>query len=84
MRGQPNRLAAETSGPFSGSAIDRSQPLQFRLDGRLINGFAGDTVLSAAIAAGIDTLGRRSGGAVALSTRCAPAIIAVPDRKSVV
>ncbi|MGV8832842.1 MAG: FAD-dependent oxidoreductase [Devosia sp.] len=77
MRGQPNRLAAETAGPFSGSAIDRSKPLQFRLDGRTINGFVGDTVLSAVLAAGIDTVGTRANGPMALSTRFAPAIIAV-------
>ena len=81
MRGQPNRLPAETAGPFSGSAIDRSRPLQFRLDGRTINGFAGDTVLSAVLASGIDTLGGRGHNAVALSMRCAPAIIAAAQVK---
>ena len=52
MRPQHNRLPAGTARGFGGSAIDRSHPLQFRLDGRLISGFAGDTVLSAALACG--------------------------------
>ena len=76
MKGQPNRLAAATAGPFIGSAIDRNRPLQFRLDGRSIDGFVGDTVLSAVLAAGIDTLGQRPDGPVALSAASAPAIIA--------
>jgi sarcosine oxidase, subunit alpha len=75
MRGQPNRLAAATAGPFSGTAIDRSRALQFRLDGRTITGFAGDTVLSAVLAGGIEAVGRRAGEALALSTRFAPAIV---------
>ena len=76
MKGQPNRLAAATAGPFIGSAIDRTQPLTFRLDGRRIEGFAGDSVLSAVLAAGIDSIGRRSDGPMALSSRFAPVIIA--------
>mgnify|MGYP003644584956 CR=1 FL=1 len=76
MRGQPNRLAADTAGPFAGSAIDRDRPLAFRLDGRRIEGFAGDSVLSAVLAAGIDSLGQRHDGPMALSSRFAPAIIA--------
>jgi len=75
MRGQPNRLAAETAGPFAGSAIDRAQPLQFRLDGRVIHGFVGDSVLSAVLAAGVDRIGRRGDGPVALSSRFAPSIL---------
>jgi len=77
MRGQPNRLAAETAGPFAGSAIDRALTLQFRLDGRVIHGFVGDSVLSAVLAAGVDTIGRLHDGPVALSGRFAPSIIAV-------
>lgn len=76
MRGQPNRLAAATAGPLAGSAIDRDQKLQFKLDGRTIEGFAGDSVLSAVLAAGIDTVGRGAEGPLALSSRFAPAIIA--------
>jgi sarcosine oxidase, subunit alpha len=76
MKGQPNRLAAEASRHLAGTAIDRSRPLQFGLDGRIIHGFAGDTVLSAVLASGIDTVGLRHDAPLALSARYAPTIIA--------
>ena len=41
------RLAADAAHQFGGIELDRSKPLSFRLDGRKIAGFAGDTVLSA-------------------------------------
>lgn len=75
MKGQPNRLVADAGKPFAGAALDRGSPLQFRLDGRVIHGFAGDTVLSAVLAAGIDTVGMRHDTPLALSTRYAPTII---------
>lgn len=78
MKGQPHRLAAETGKLLAGSAIDRSRPLRFRLDGRVIQGFEGDTVLSAALANGIDTVGSRHEAPLALSVRYAPAIIPAP------
>lgn len=68
-----NRLDAGTKG-FAGSGIDRSRQIRFRLDGRLISGFAGDTVLTAALATGIDTLGEHQGMPVALLPAAAPAI----------
>ena len=74
MKGQPNRLGADRQHHLQGSAIDRSQPLQFRLDGRVISGFAGDTVLSAVLASGIDTIGQRNSVPLALSLRHAPTI----------
>ncbi|WP_156460249.1 FAD-dependent oxidoreductase [Devosia sp. Root635] len=74
MRSQPGRLGIERQHHLQGSAIDRDRPLQFRLDGRIVSGFAGDTVLSAALASGIDAAGRRDGVALALSARHAPAI----------
>jgi sarcosine oxidase subunit alpha len=73
---QPNRLAITTRHQFAGSLIDRSKPLKFRLDGRIIEALAGDSVLSATLAAGIDTVGQRSGWPMALSARFAPPIIA--------
>lgn len=76
MSGQPNRLAVTTRHQFAGSLIDRSKPLKFRLDGRIIEAFAGDSVLSAALAAGIDAVGQRQGWPMALSARFAPSIIA--------
>lgn len=74
MKGQPNRLDAEQQKPFAGSAIERSIPLKFQLDGRTINGFFGDTVLSAALASGLDTVGDLDGQPLGLSTRFAPAL----------
>ncbi|HEX9179501.1 MAG TPA: (2Fe-2S)-binding protein, partial [Burkholderiales bacterium] len=41
-----------------GEWIDRGRPLAFRLEGRSYSGFAGDTVTSALLAAGVRTLGR--------------------------
>lgn len=73
MKGQPHRLYSHLA--LGGTALDRRLPLQFRLDGRLIHGFDGDTVLSAALAAGIDTLGEFNRSPIALSLRNAPAIL---------
>lgn len=75
MKHQPNRLAAAHSHKFAGAGIDRSRPLAFRLNGRLIEGFAGDTVLSAVLASGIDAVGMRGGEPIGLSERFAPAVI---------
>ncbi|MGV8953369.1 MAG: FAD-dependent oxidoreductase [Cypionkella sp.] len=74
MKGQPNRLDGEGQKLFRGSAIERGKPLKFRLDGRTINGFAGDTVLSAALACGVDTVGELDGQPLGLSARFAPAL----------
>lgn len=75
MTVQMSRLSTDAHHVFHGSALDRSKPLRFRLDGRLITGFAGDTVLSAAMACGTDTVGMRHDQPVALSLRHAPAIL---------
>lgn len=74
MTDQPHRLSPTPPHKFAG-LIDRSRPLTFRLDGRAIAGFAGDSVLSAALAAGIDTVGLRGGWPMALSMRFAPPIL---------
>lgn len=74
MRDNPNRLGTEADHLLQGSAIDRSRPLRFRLNGREISGFVGDTVLSAVLASGIDTVGKRGGVPLALSAHHAPAI----------
>ncbi|MHA6691540.1 FAD-dependent oxidoreductase [Devosia sp. A449] len=74
MTDQPHRLGTDANHLLQGSVIDRTRPLQFRLNGRSIAGFAGDTVLSALLAAGIDTIGRRDHAALALSARHAPTI----------
>lgn len=75
---QPRRLPADAAHEFGGIALDRSKPLSFRLDGRRIDGFAGDTVLSALLAAGIDTYGRFGDTVLALTDRLAP--LATPRR----
>ncbi len=67
-----HRLDADAAHQFGGIALDRSKPLQFKLDGRSIEGFAGDTVLSATLASGIDTYGRFGEHALALTDRFAP------------
>jgi sarcosine oxidase subunit alpha len=74
MKDQPNRLDTTTPHKFAGCAIDRTRPLQFRLNGRVVHGFVGDTVLSAALASGLDAAGQRYGAEIALSTRHAPGI----------
>ncbi|SMQ61150.1 sarcosine oxidase subunit alpha [Devosia lucknowensis] len=74
MRSQPNRLPETAPKGFGGAAIDRQKPLRFRLDGRIISGFAGDTVLSAALASGVDTLGTHRSSPIGLTLRAAPAI----------
>lgn len=74
MRPQLNRLDKDQAGSFSGSFIDRSRPLRFRLDGRLVSGFAGDSVLSAVMASGIDTLGTYRDVPIALGPSANPAI----------
>ena len=49
--GQPRRLDA-------GGRIDRSKPLRFEFDGRPLQGFQGDTLASALLAAGVDVVAR--------------------------
>ena len=75
MDRNPNRLSAELDHRLRGSEIDRSKPLSFRLDGREIHGFAGDTLLSAAIATGLIGAGTHHGEPLALDERFAPAVL---------
>ncbi len=75
MTGQPNRLAAAETHKFAGTEIDRGKKLSFRLNGRVIEGFAGDTVLSAVLAAGIGAIGLRGGEPIGISERFAPAVV---------
>ncbi len=44
--------------PGRGAGIDRQRPLRFRFDGREMEGFAGDTLASALMAAGVRVVGR--------------------------
>ena len=74
MTPQTYRLPETAPKGFAGTAIDRARPLQFQLDGRIISGFDGDTVLSAALASGIDTVGQHLNSPIGLSWRACPAI----------
>lgn len=69
-----HRLAADAAHQFGGIELDRSKSLTFRLNGRRLTAFAGDTVLSAVMASGIDTYGILSKTPVALSHRFAPLV----------
>ena len=84
MNAQPNRLPAEGDHRFKGSEIDRQRPLRFRLDGHLIHGFAGDTVLSAALASGLIAAGWRGGEPLALDERFAPLVRLAQRRRGAV
>jgi len=72
---QPNRLPAEGEHRLKGTEIDRGRPIGFRLDGREIKGFAGDTLLSALLASGIIGAGTHSGEVLALDERFAPPVL---------
>jgi sarcosine oxidase subunit alpha len=52
---QPNRLPA--GGAIEG-LVDRNRPLAFTFDGKPYSGYAGDTLASALIAAGVKLIGR--------------------------
>lgn len=68
------RLGGELPPEFSHPVIDRARPLRFRLNGRTITAFEGDTVLSALLANGIEGVGSFSGFPLALDEMSAPAI----------
>lgn len=74
MRPQINRLPADTPKGLAGGAIDRARPVHFHLDGRLVTGYAGDTVLSAVLASGMDTLGTHLDQRIGLTHAASPAI----------
>ncbi len=79
MRNQPNRLVPG-SHALQGSAIDRAKPITFKLDGRIIDGLDGDTVLSAVLASGIDTAGKRKGATIGLAPQQAPEVALASTR----
>lgn len=68
------RLPADAPHGLGGQLIDPSRPLSFRLNGRTITGYAGDTVLSATLAAGIQIAGRHGDDAIGLDESFAPLI----------
>jgi sarcosine oxidase subunit alpha len=74
MKNQPHRLPADARHGLGGSDLDRTRPLRFRLNGREVEGFSGDTVLSAALANGIQSAGRHADIPLALDETFAPLI----------
>ncbi|MBD8065320.1 FAD-dependent oxidoreductase [Devosia sp. PTR5] len=76
MKPHANRLPPDTVRLFAGTQVDRTRPIWFRLDGRQYSAFWGDTVLSALIAARVDTLGTHNGSPLGLTLQSAPAIVA--------
>lgn len=73
MRAQINRLPSDAPKSL-GSAIDRTRPIQFKLDGKQFGGFAGDSVFSALLASGVDILGSHLGQKIGLTRQAAPPI----------
>ncbi|VAW19546.1 hypothetical protein MNBD_ALPHA12-413 [hydrothermal vent metagenome] len=60
------RLPFKPDCLFSGQLIKREMAISFRLNGRKIKAFEGDTILSALMAAGIDSAGQLDGEPIAL------------------
>jgi sarcosine oxidase subunit alpha len=56
--GRPTGVAAQSHRLATGGLIDRSAPLSFTFDGKLMTGFAGDTLASALVANGVKLVGR--------------------------
>lgn len=81
MKGQPHRLPADVRHGFGGSAIDRSKPLTFRLNGRTFSAFEGDTILSALLAAGVDSAGTHMGEAIRIGERFSPPVAPVRESR---
>jgi len=72
----PHRFAKIEGALFSGNLVERNKPVQFTLDGVSYDGFEGDTVLSAIMGAGINTIGKISGEAIALDPEFCPPVLA--------
>lgn len=75
------RLFAGQTSPFAGKLISRTREINFSLDGRNYSALEGDTVLSALLANGVDTVGSIERSIVGLSLDCTPLIkdLEVPD-----
>jgi sarcosine oxidase subunit alpha len=68
------RLPPQTAlGPM-GLALNRNRPLSFRLDGRVISGFEGDTIVTALLGSGILAAGTAFNQPVALEEQFAPLV----------
>lgn len=69
-----HRLPYDQDALFSGQLIERGKQVHFHLDGRKFTGFKGDTVLSAILGAGVDTMGEVFDEAIALNPTMCPVI----------
>lgn len=69
------RLGGDLPPEFARPVIDRTRPIRFRLNGRPVSGFEGDSVLSALLANGIHTAGRYGEDVIALDEHTAPPIV---------
>jgi len=69
-----SRTEAAEGQAFSGVHIDRKLPITFTVDGTRVSGFAGDTVLSALLAAGWTSAGTHLGWPLALTDSFAPLV----------
>lgn len=74
MKTQVNRLPGDTGKGLAGAHIDRGRSISFSLNGRVAHGFIGDTVLTALIASGVDTIGTLDGHPLGLRRGAAPPI----------
>ncbi len=81
-RSPSHRLPYDQDALFSGQLIDRGKQMHFHLDGRKFTGFKGDTVLSAILGSGVDTMGDAFDEAIALSPNLYP-LIALKSTPSV-
>ncbi|MCE2520981.1 MAG: (2Fe-2S)-binding protein, partial [Alphaproteobacteria bacterium] len=80
----PGRLPSS-----AGQLIDRSKPLSFTFDGRAFAGYAGDTITSALLAAGVRVLSRsfkyhRPRGTLSAAGHDANSFVQVGDEPNVV
>ncbi|WP_127145671.1 FAD-dependent oxidoreductase [Pelagibacterium montanilacus] len=71
---EPNRLTGDLGRELAYPLVDRSMPITLTVDGTRLSALAGDTVLSALLANGIDTLGTHRGHRLALDDTTAPEI----------
>ncbi|SFZ85862.1 sarcosine oxidase subunit alpha [Devosia enhydra] len=71
------------AGPLAGRTITRERSFTFRLDGQVIAALPGDTVLSAVLAHGIDSIGTYKGHPLALHERLSPSALPRRHREEV-
>ena len=71
---EPHRLGADAPHGFGGSGLDRRTAVSFRLDGHVLSGFVGDTVLSALLANGIVAMGNHDGAPIRLDEAFVPLV----------